>query len=311
MTERIASVSVDLDAPRHYCRIHGLDEAELSPKAQRVLAKVAIPRLLELFDGKPATFFVVGEDVAEPEMTDALTSSIGAGVELASHGFQHDYAMSRWNAGAITADLGAADQALRGLGVVPRGFRAPGYTLSAALLAGVEALGYRYDASAFASVPYYIAKALIRATLVASGRPSRSVLDSPAVLTSPRTPYFPNPTAPYRRGHSTVLELPVAVAPISRLPFIGTYVTSAPWALVRATFATMRRLPFFGLELHAIDVLDATDGFPESLVRAQPDLRVPTREKMRRLREVIHRLEATYTLRTMADAAERLRVSAR
>ncbi len=97
----------------------------------------------------------------------------------------------------------------------------------------------------------------------------------------------------------------MAVAPFSRLPFIGTFVTSAPWPLVKAAFRTLDG-PLFNLELHALDVLDATDGVPEALVARQRDLKVSAREKARRLGEVFRWARSGYETLTLAEASGRL-----
>src|SRR5688572_24025149 len=114
MTARLAAVSVDLDTLPHYLRIQGLPEASLDERMLSVVAEKAIPRLLELFHAArmPATFFVIGSDVALPGMKRALSDARGAGVELASHSFSHDYELSRWTREAIDADLVRCEQAL-------------------------------------------------------------------------------------------------------------------------------------------------------------------------------------------------------
>lgn len=304
---RLSALSVDLDSLPHYCRIQGLSESILTDDAKALVARVAIPRFLELFDGKPATFFVVGNDLKLPGMEQALRDSVAAGVELASHSHSHAYELSRWSQDDIERDLRRCDEALRGLGVTPRGFRAPGYTLSSALLRAVASLGYEYDSSTFPATPYYLAKAGVMGALATLRRPSRAILDRPRVLLAPRTPYRPSLAEPYARGDAGLIELPMAVAPVTRLPFIGTFATSLPWPLVEATFHSLRRDAFFNFELHAVDVLDESDGIPPELVRQQRDLRVPVREKLKRLRTLFGWLTDGRERVTVLDAARRLK----
>jgi hypothetical protein len=306
---RLAAVSVDLDSLPHYCRIQGLPESSLDERALSVVADKAIPRLLELFSNArmPATFFVIGADVSLPGMKRALTEAHAAGVELASHSFSHDYEISRWTSENISADLLRCEAALAELGVTPRGFRAPGYTLTPALLQAVAARGYEYDSSTFPATPYYLLKASVIGTLAALQRPSRAILDSPKVLLAPRVPYRPALDAPYSRGAAPLLELPMSVAPLTHVPFIGTFATAMPWPLVELTFRSFRRDAFFNFELHAIDVLDATDGVPEALVRQQRDLRVPTRVKLERLGKLFGWLGDDRERVTVLEAARRLR----
>jgi len=303
----LAAISVDLDTLPHYCRIQGIPEGVLDERALRLVEDVAIPRLLELYDGAKGTFFAIGEDAARPSMARALQASHAAGVEISSHSHAHDYALSRQPPEAIAQDLARAAEAIAAAtGVRPPGFRAPGYTLSAALLGAVAAQGHAYDSSAFPAAPYYAAKAMVMGALALLGRPSRSVLDRPRVLLSPRVPYRPSLSEPYARGTAPLVELPMAVAKVSRVPFIGTTVTSLPWAVVRSTYQGCRDAPLLNLELHAVDVLDESDGVPAVLVRQQRDLKVKASEKLRRLREVRQWLSGDGELVTLAEASIRL-----
>ena len=166
------------------------------------------------------------------------------------------------------------DEASTFTGYNRRGFRAPGYTLSSTLLEVLRERGYAYDSSLLPSPPYYAAKAGMLGLYALLGRASRSILGAPGQLFSPR--------GPHRR--SGVRELPVATLPLTRFPAIGTTLLAAPW-LARGGFAAGH----FNLELHGIDALDQTD-VPEEIARAQPGLRRPAREKLRRLRGLLRSL---------------------
>jgi hypothetical protein len=309
---RLACISVDLDSLPHYCRIHGLPEALLDERARGLVYRVAVPRFRELLAelSLPATFFAIGEDLLDGEARDALRGARAAGIEVGNHSHSHDYALARRPAPEVEQEVRRGAEAIQAaVGEPPVGFRAPGYTLSAALYGALCEAGYLYDSSTFPATPYYAAKALVMGGLTLLGRPSRSILDTPRVLGAPRGPYRPDAAAPYRRGQGPVLELPIATAPITRLPFIGTWAVAFPGALVRATYRTMRGMEFFNFELHGVDLLDASDGVPAALVRQQRDLRVATAEKRTRLREVFSWLRGDYQVVTLAEAARRLAAS--
>jgi peptidoglycan/xylan/chitin deacetylase (PgdA/CDA1 family) len=309
MPERLSSISVDLDSLGHYCRIQGLPESLLDERARALVWSTAIPRFLELFAavGTQATFFVIGGELGDAKLGAALTSAAAAGVELANHSHSHDYALSRRSRVEIEADLRRAHEAIVAqTGVTPVGFRAPGYTLSPAMLQAVAGLGYRYDSSTFPAAPYWLAKASVMAALAALGRPSRAILDSPNVLLAPTAPYRPSLEAPYRRGEAPLVELPMAVSPLGRVPFIGTFATTMPWPLVELTFRRLRHATHFNFELHAIDVLDESDGIPEALARQQRDVRVPASQKLERLKRLFTWLGDDRERVTVAEAARRL-----
>ncbi len=305
---RRACVSVDLDGLQHYARIHGLAESALDARARALHLTVALPRLLELFQaaGVRATLFVVGEDVHGPG-AEVLDRAVQAGHELASHSHTHPYALARAAPGQLDEELGRAEEALQAVsGRRPEGFRAPGYTLSPPLLQALVRRGYRYDASVFPAVPYYLAKAAVLFAMRLAGRASASSLDSPAVLWAPRQPYAPDVDRPYRRGTAPLLELPMAVTPVLRVPFFGTLLTSLPGWAVRAAYRAVARDDFLSLELHAVDVLDGADGIPGALLSVQRDVARPRVEKERRLAQVLGWLARDFPTATLAEAARAL-----
>ncbi|RJS18096.1 polysaccharide deacetylase [Corallococcus sp. H22C18031201] len=310
MAARLASISVDLDSLPHYCRIHGLPESLLDARARSLVHAVAVPRFRELLAtvGAPGTFFVIGEDLeSDPTAAEGMRQAHAGGIEVASHSHSHDYALSRRGVEAIHEDLARADALIaRATGERPSGFRAPGYTLSPDLYAATVAQGYLYGSSAFPAAPYYAAKATVMGALAVLGRPSRSVLDTPRVLLAPRVPYRPDPARPYQRGSGAVLELPMAVTPGVRFPFIGTFAATLPRPVLRSTYRALQREAFFNFELHGVDVLDAADGIPPELTRQQRDLRVPAAQKQERLLEVFRWLKADFDVVTLKVVAERL-----
>jgi peptidoglycan-N-acetylglucosamine deacetylase len=303
-----ASISVDLDGLVHYARIHGIPETALDERARSLHLAVALPRFLALFErlGIPATLFVIGEDALGPG-SGSLEGAARAGHELASHSHTHPYALARAADAEVDRELAQAEEALHGIsGYRPVGFRAPGYALSSTMLGALARRGYRYDASVFPAAPYYLAKAAVLGAMALGGRHSAAVLDRPGVLLAPRRPYRPGLEAPYRRGVAPLLELPMSVTPLLRVPFFGTLLTTAPWMLVKRAYRSLAADAFLSLELHAVDLLDAGDGIPAELVRVQRDLAVPVSRKERRLADVLAWISRDFTFTTLAGSATAL-----
>jgi peptidoglycan-N-acetylglucosamine deacetylase len=245
------------------------------------------------------------------EGTEVLREAVRAGHELASHSHTHPYALAEASAEAVEDELSHAEEALASVsGRRPVGFRAPGYTLSRAMVVALSRRGYLYDASVFPAAPYYLAKAAVLASMALLGRASASRLDSPRVLLAPRAPYRPDVKQPYRPGTAPLLELPMAVTPLLRVPFFGTLLTTAPWGVVEGAYRALRKDSFLSLELHAVDVLEAEDGIPEELARVQRDVRVPRAEKERRLESVLGWLVRDFQVSTLEEAAQALGATA-
>jgi len=290
MERGIWSVSADLDGLGLYAAIHGL-RLTLSDAALRAVPEVAVQRLCEAFAEVKATFFVIGSEASIAPQ--ALRRAAARGHEIGSHSFAHDYAMSRWPREEIARDLEKADIAIESAtGAKPRGFRAPGYTLSGALLDEVRSRGYAYDSSLLPSPPYYAAKAAVMAR--ALGR-SASILGGVGQLFARRGPHL-------RRG---VRELPIATLPVLRAPVIGTVVLGAGDALAARLAGWSFAGGHFNLELHGTDALDASD-VPAGIAAVQPGLRVPASEKLRRLRSLLRSLHERAECCTLEQAALRL-----
>jgi hypothetical protein len=88
---------------------------------------------------------------------------------------------------------------------------------------------------------------------------------------APRAPYRPGRPF-FRPGARAIVEIPVAVLPLARLPVIGTSIGALPVPVARAAARALAREPFVGLELHAMDFLAASDPGLDRLVGRQPEL---------------------------------------
>lgn len=307
--QRLAAISIDLDEVHCYSAIHGLEPLE-GPAANAIYAK-AVPRFEELFDELdiPATFFAIAADTATPVAVDALRRLAAAGHEIASHSLDHLYDLTRRDRATQTRQVVESLDRLQAVtGARPVGFRAPGYTITDALLEVIAEAGLRYDSSVFPCPPYYGAKAAaigairVRAAL-GRGKPSHSIVDDPRVLTAPADPYRIG--RPYWRRGDGLLELPIGVSRGPRLPYIGTSVVLAGTRGADWLTRSMIGRPLVNLELHGIDLADADMDGLQSLAPYQPDLRVDAAGKEAALRAAVHRLQAEgYRFVRLADAAD-------
>jgi hypothetical protein len=280
MARRLAAVSVDLDAIHHYFAIHGLGSAghDLDRAYDRALERMgawAESRRI------PLTLFAVGEDLEREGAAQILAVLARRGHAVENHSYSHRYDLTRLDPGAIQSEIEAGSRAIeRVTGRRPEGFRAPGYTVNDALFDALDEAGVGFDSSVFPCPAYYLAKAAAMGGMRARGRVSRSVLDTPRVMTAPCAPYRPGARWSDSHGKSRrFVELPVQVTRGARLPFIGTMLGVAgargAASLARACLGE----PLVNLELHAIDFLDASEGL-WTLAPYQPELRVPLADRL-------------------------------
>jgi peptidoglycan/xylan/chitin deacetylase (PgdA/CDA1 family) len=300
---RLCAVSVDLDEIPFYFQIHGLNEPAGPEKS--AVYDVAMPRLMGFARGVdiPLTLFAIGADLASPGAAEALRAAREADHEIANHSRDHRYDMTRLSYDAIVEQIdGGAAAIEEATGERPVGFRAPGYTITDDVFRALEDLGVAYDSSVFPCPAYYGAKAMAMLGIRLRGRRSRSILDTPKVLGAPTRPYRVG--TPYWKRGGGLLELPVQVTPVLRLPFIGWTLNLAGPTRARMMARMCVGEPLVNLELHGIDVLDATDGLG-ALAPHQPDVAVPLARKLDVLGGIVDVLKrAGYAFVTLREAAE-------
>lgn len=305
MPPRLCAISVDLDEIPNYYAIHGRAGADL--RGATAVYDIAVPRLRSLARALdvPLTLFAIGKDLERKESARALAEAHRDGHELANHTQSHLYDLTRRSREEIAREIDEGTTAIeRAAGVRPRGFRAPGYTITDEVFRMLPGLGYRYDSSVFPCPGYMALKDAAITAYALLGRPSRSVIDNPAVLAAPTRPYRVG--EPYWRRGRGVLELPIQVTRGLRLPYIGTTLMLAGPDRSRWLTRGVLGEPLVNLELHGIDVLDEHDGLSE-LARSQRDLRVPVATKEDTLAATVEMLrDAGYAFVTLDEAAARV-----
>jgi polysaccharide deacetylase family protein (PEP-CTERM system associated) len=127
----------------------------LSPQQWPQMARRARPALeliaglLDRFDRR-ATFFVLGWTV--PYLAPLLKDLARKGHEIACHGYAHQH-LARMTAASLQADLTRARKLLEDtVGVSPRGYRAPTFSLTRKTAWAVQVIasaGFEYDSSIF------------------------------------------------------------------------------------------------------------------------------------------------------------------
>jgi hypothetical protein len=299
---RLCAISVDLDEIPNYFAIHGLP-APQGP-ARTLVYDLALDRLGELAAelSIPLTLFAIGSDLARPQAAAKIAAAHARGFEIANHSLDHRYDLVRLGRAEIRRQIEEGAQVIqRVTGETPVGFRAPGYTITDQVFDVLTELGVTYDSSVFPCPSYWAAKTAAIAFIALRGRTSRSIMDTPAVLAAPTSPYRIG--RPYWRRGGGLLELPVQVTRGARLPFIGTYVTLGGPRVARLLARMCLGEPLINLELHGIDLLDAADGL-EALRPHQPDVRVSTARKLDALRAAVDQLRAGgYGFTTLREAA--------
>jgi hypothetical protein len=290
---RLCAVSVDLDEVGEYRGLHGAPARDVGAHA---VYDCALPRLSAFARAQrlPLTLFAIGRDLTRDRSASALRALSNEHV-VENHSFGHRYDLVRAPAAAVTAEIVEGAAAIEAVtDRRPEGFRAPGYTTSAALFDALRAAGVRFDASLFPCPAYYLAKLGALTRLGLRGRDSRAIVGSPAVMLAR--------SEPHRLG--SLWELPIAVTRRLRLPFIGTALTLAGKVGARWLARGCIGRSLVSLELHGIDFLDAGDGL-DDLVGLQPDVRIASGDKQQSIAAAIGVLRhAGYRFVTLSAACD-------
>jgi peptidoglycan/xylan/chitin deacetylase (PgdA/CDA1 family) len=217
---RVMSLSLDLDNLWTYMKAHGDAGWQSFP----TYLDDVIPIVLGILDSLKLkiTFFIVGQDAALERNAKALAAITAAGHEIANHSFHHEQWLHLRSRAELDGEIEQAEKAIKGAtGRQPRGFRGPGYSLSADVLAVLAERGYLYDAS---TLPTFIGP-LARAYYFRNGNRLS------AVERDQRNRLFGSfrdglrPLKPYlwNAGGRDLLEIPVTTIPIVRVPFHQSY----------------------------------------------------------------------------------------
>lgn len=310
---KLAAVTLDVDGVRHYHAIHGLPPHDAASPGVQGDAPIerGVRRFLDLCDGLDikATLFIVTSDLQDDGLRALVARAAREGHEIASHSHAHAYDLSTRAPAEIQADLMRSVDAIEHTtGRRPRGFRAPGYNLSEPLLDAVEMAGFAYDSSVMPSPLYWGARALAIAAHRFMGTESSSLVGAARAFATARAPYRPRKGALHKRARSRIegralVEVPIATLPFG-VPWLGTTVGLSPLPLAAATTASAlsSRAPCV-LELHAIDLCDAADGFAPALVRVQRELTVPLKTKLQRLEAALRMMAQARDVVTVDEIA--------
>ncbi len=307
MTQKTASLSLDLDNLWSYMKTHGDPGWQDFPG----YLDIVVPRFLEMLDDLSIimTVFVVGQDAALAENAPILKSIADAGHEIANHSFHHEPWLHLYSPSDVAQEIERAEGAIEAAtGVRPIGFRGPGYSLSEAVLNVLHQRGYAYDCSTFPT----IVGPLARAYYFAQARLSSDQKERRKVLFGGVKDGF-RPLAPYAwdlNGKSLV-EIPVTTMPFTRVPIHFSYLhwmAGASEQLASAYYATaLRTCDLAGISpsllLHPLDFMGGDD---VKQLAFFPGMKQSSSEKLARMRRYLYKLQSSYVVRSMSAHAESL-----
>jgi hypothetical protein len=297
-------LQVDLDSLWAIRRVYGGVGEPSGDTADPVFCS-GLERLLDLFAARrvTATFFTIGKDCLPDRHRELLRRALAEGHEIANHSETHPLGLGHLSPQGIRDEIGRANDAIELVtGRHPAGFRAPGFDCSPAVLQAVADSGLLYDSSLLPTRVAPVLRAVARflgkkgtgnpeKEKSATARPDHAGTDGGGrghygdgpVHRAPRTPYFADLTAPWHSLGSlaetvesllpppagSILEIPVSVTPLLRLPVHASVNRPLGWGWTRfALTSVLAKSPVIVYLLHAIDLADADslEGLPRGFL---------------------------------------------
>ncbi|MCK5808945.1 polysaccharide deacetylase family protein [bacterium] len=266
-----ALFTIDVDPLLCYYDIHGLERPAVT---QDTLLVTALPRMLHWlsnFDVK-ATLFVTTGELGDAEKA-VIAQAAQNGHEIASHSFTHDYRLTTLSNDLIKDDLNKNSKEIEQItGSRPVGFRAPGYSMTPELYTILQESGFSYDASAFPSPFYYLAKWSLIHLKALLGKKSKSIISSFSEAFTKRTPSY--------HKKSALALLPITTVGLFGWPMLGTALIVFPRLFFNHLLKRAAKKEYFHFEAHAIDAADILDDdLLQPLLSLQPDLKKSVQHK--------------------------------
>ena len=301
----IASLSLDMDNKWTYQRTHGDTGWKTYPSYLPIL----VPRVLDLVQARnlTITFFVVGKDATFSYNQEPLQQLARSGHEIGNHSFMHEQWLHLYSRQQIDDDLARAEEEIeRATGQRPRGFRGPGFSLSAATLDVLSSRGYLYDASTFPTFLGPLARAyyFMTAKLTPEEKEQRKKL-----FGTLQDGLRPNKAYRWQVEHNPLIEIPVTTMPVAKIPVHVSYI------LYLSRYSTVLALTYFkmalamckltgtelSLLLHPLDFLGGDD---ETDLSFFPAMNLPGEQKLRVVSEVLRLLTDRFTVVPMREHAQ-------
>lgn len=289
-----AIVTIDVDTLKDYANAYGFDYNTL----QDPVYKLALPRLVKIFDkyNIKATFFIVGRDLENKNHLIVLKSLIASGHEIANHTQNHYHEFNKLPVVLQRKEIiNCHTNVKRLLKIDMKGFRAPGYNLSKSTYRTLSSLNYTYDSSVFPTILLPLLK--LAMILTAKGRQKSTGGGNFKNIFQKDSPFF-------IKSHK-LLEIPITVTPILRLPFMGTFNIIAPKLLYDFNYLTIKLSgKIINYEIHPIELLNfKKDNLPDEF-KVHPGINKPLKAKLIFYENFLKNLSRHYQIITMSEFSE-------
>jgi len=245
------AISIDIDTLNTHFKGQGLkrENYNFSDFQQ------GIDNFLKLLDELKirATFFIVGKDLLYPKNVEIVQKVAAAGHEIANHSMNHIQGFR------LISEKEKGEEIRNGEIIIfektkkkPIGFRAPGWNINDKVLELLKSRNYLYDSSIFPSYFNPALKFLHFTSMRGRPKEDRTTLGEMKYSFSSTLPFFSS-----NKDGKKLVELPISVTPIIRLPFFATFLLKTGLNLFKVSYNLIKfwRRPII-FEFHLFDFVD-------------------------------------------------------
>ncbi len=297
----LASISLDLDNQWSYMKTHGDTEWEKYPSYYDIF----VPYILQVLDELEIkiTFFIVGKDATDQKNQPYLKKIADAGHDIGNHSFQHEVWINKYTKDELVKEFEDAERAIYDCtGIMPKGFRGPGFSWNETLLEVLIERQYLYDASTLPTFigPFARMYYFWKSDFSKNERKKRSGLfGSFSEGFRKVRPYY------YKlKSGKCIFEIPITTIPFFKVPFHMSYLIYLSQIskllmkiyLKSAIFLCKITKTPVSFLLHPLDVIGG-DKIKE--LSFFPGMNVLSEKKIIIFKYVIKELKKHFNLRTM------------
>jgi len=270
-------------------------------------------RFLEPF-GIKATLFMVGEDFHQPQNIPSIKAVLAKGHEIANHTLTHAQGFRLLGPEAKEAEIAGMEKICEQVtGKRPVGFRSPGWNIGDDALPILKRRGYLYDSSVHPTSLTPLLKFLHWRSMFSRSDGDRTTLGHLRYMLAPARPYRATGNSLGRRGDNGLVEFPLTVVPILRLPFWATFLLATGLGFFKICYRLLRALEWpIQYQFHLSDFVDYSypeleDQVPRGKgVYVPQALRTPLKQKWDLFERAMDMMAADYTFTTLENWAHRM-----
>ena len=204
------------------------------------------------------TMFMVGSDFLYKDNHSSIKDIASIGHEIANHSMTHPQGF-RW----LPLDekekelTRMSDTCQEVTGTRPIGFRSPGWNIDDSTISVLNKLYYTYDSSVFPTSLMPVMKFAHWSSMSKQKKQDRTTMGQTNYMAAPLKPYHVSDKSLGRAGSNALIEFPISVTPLLRIPFFATLLLFTGIGFYKQLYRSIRSagIPIH-FQMHLSDFID-------------------------------------------------------